>query len=239
VESKSVLIIAHRAGNNLQRAQELSRLGVDCVEADVWLHQDRLELRHSKTLGPIPVLWDRWSLEGPWSKRLTLDTLLSHLSVDVEVMYDIKGTDPLLAARLIETTRRYRPGQRVLVCSQLWSQLAAFLQYPETVLVHSIGDRRQLQSVWPLLERVEHDAVSIHKQLLNPDTIAALKQRVSFIMTWPINDVAAAQQMIDWGVDGLITDTPDHLLTWMGEQGVRARAAASSLVPSLGQNTQS
>ena len=56
------ILVAHRAGNDLKRLHEAEALGIAHIEADVRLWRGRLEVRHLKTLGPIPVLWDRWRL---------------------------------------------------------------------------------------------------------------------------------------------------------------------------------
>ena len=46
------LAIAHRSGNHLERLQPAVAAGADLIEADVWLHRGKLEVRHLKTLGP-------------------------------------------------------------------------------------------------------------------------------------------------------------------------------------------
>lgn len=215
---RSPAIIAHRAANHLQSAHELTDSGIDLVEADLWLYRNRLELRHSKTLGPFPIRWDRWSLELVGDDDLTLDRLLRSLPDTVQVLLDIKGRHPRLAAQVVRTMRQYRPNRSILVCSQHWRQLDAFRQYEEAILVHSISNRRQFKAVRPRLAAIDHDAVSIHKRLLTPDVIRSLRQDVSFIMTWPINDEREAEQMWTWGIDGLITDEPERLLRWRREQ---------------------
>ena len=60
------LIVAHRAGNHLDKLAEAFALGVDYAETDVWLHRGRLEVRHEKTLGPLPLLYDRGRLFPGW-----------------------------------------------------------------------------------------------------------------------------------------------------------------------------
>jgi glycerophosphoryl diester phosphodiesterase len=206
------LVIAHRAGNGRASARMATELGVELLEADVWRFRGRLELRHSKTVGPLPILWDRWSLDGPWAARPTVEDVLDALDPSVSIMFDIKGRDPLLPRHLIETLDRLRPGQPVLVCSQHWRQLARFLPYPNAVLVHSVGNRRQLERVWPLLLPIEHDAISIHIKLLDSAVVRALKERVGWVFSWPINSRELAHTAIAWGVDGLITDVPDAMV---------------------------
>ena len=52
-------VVAHRAGNDLELLRCAARARSRVIEADVHLYAGRLEVRHLKTLGPFPVLWDR------------------------------------------------------------------------------------------------------------------------------------------------------------------------------------
>jgi glycerophosphoryl diester phosphodiesterase len=200
--------VAHRAGNSLARAVDAVAAGADVLEADVWLYRGRLEVRHEKTLGPLPILWDRWSL-STGRQRLELETLLDAVDPDIELMPDLKGhagSDPAIAARIARTMDLHRPARPFLVCSQNWQLLEAFRPFPAALLIHSIGNQRQLASAWTLLERDDHEAVSIQVRLLNADVVDSLKQRVGTVFTWPINDADQLQTVLDWGVDGVTTD---------------------------------
>ncbi len=206
-------VIAHRFGNTLPALAQAANTGVTVVEADVWLHRGRVEVRHSKTAGPLPILWDRWSLEPGWAPRLELSTLLDHLPPQMTLMLDIKGRSPYLPHTIMRLIRSDDWDRPLLVCSQNWTLLEAFRQYPEAILVHSIGNRRQLIKAWQRLENDDHDMVSIHVRLLDRETVRALKDRVSVVITWPINDGPTARKVLDWGVDGLTTDVPSRLLS--------------------------
>ena len=71
----TLLAIAHRAGNSLAGLREANRLGADVIECDVHAYRGRLEVRHLKTAGPLPFLWDRW--EPVSYTHLTLPTIYS------------------------------------------------------------------------------------------------------------------------------------------------------------------
>ena len=58
----------------LRRAEALEPC---LVEADLHLRRGRIEVRHLKTLGPLPLLWDRWRLAPGWRPRLELGALLA------------------------------------------------------------------------------------------------------------------------------------------------------------------
>lgn len=50
---------------------------------------------------------------------------------------------------------------------------------------------------------------SCYYELLSREIIADLQQSKMLVIPWTVNDEKAMQQMIDWGVDGIITDYPD------------------------------
>jgi glycerophosphoryl diester phosphodiesterase len=47
--------------------------------------------------------------------------------------------------------------------------------------------------------------------VISPDTIAKVHQLGKVIHAWTINDEAEMEVLIDWGIDGIITDRPDLL----------------------------
>lgn len=198
--------VAHRFGNTAALLRAAESAGADLVEADLWLYRGRLEVRHSKTAGPIPVLWDRWSLESGRKPRFTLDQLLAGMEQDTRLFIDLKRGTPGLAAALVTAYRAARGDDPLLVCSQDWRLLDEFRAWEQVTVVHSIGGLRQLDRVWSRLERDDHDAVSIHYRLLSAEIVDALKERVSTVLTWPVNTEERLNQVLDWGVDGFTSD---------------------------------
>ncbi|TVR69715.1 MAG: glycerophosphodiester phosphodiesterase [Sphaerobacteraceae bacterium] len=221
-----LVTIAHRAGNSIELAQQATGAGVDIVEADLWLHSGRLEVRHSKTIGPLPLRWDRWWIRLYPPTCLDLETLLCELDPETTVMLDLKGRNPDLPGKLLEICRRVRPDQQILVCSQTWPMLEQLRHEPDVAVIYSIGNRRQLARAWTMLEGEGCDAVSIHSDLLNPDSIRKLLARVPAIITWPINDHARLERVRRLGVTGIISDSLellDEVRTTMKRPGVQPR----------------
>jgi hypothetical protein len=203
--------IAHRAGNDIPLARHAAALNVDIVEADVWLYEGRLEVRHSKTIGKLPLRWDRWWIKFWPPPPLLLDELLRTLDPSTTVMLDLKGRDPELPEKLLEVCRRERPGRQILACSQTWSFLEELRNEPDVAVIYSIGSSRQLRRAWLMLEREGYDAVSIHNELLTPESTRRLLDRVSAIITWPINDHTTLERVARLGVTGVISDSFDLL----------------------------
>jgi glycerophosphoryl diester phosphodiesterase len=201
--------VAHRAGNDLERLRFAERLGIPLIEADLHLGEREIEVRHLKTLGPVPVLWDRWTLASARAPRLGLETLLAAAAPDTELMLDLKGRDRRLATELVAALAAHGvgPGRRVTVCSQSWELLepvAAAL--PDARIIHSVGSRRMLAGLRRRFAERRLAGVSIHRKLLDEGVVADLCERAEIVMTWPVETPAQARTLAAWGVHGLITD---------------------------------
>jgi glycerophosphoryl diester phosphodiesterase len=202
--ARGPFVVAHRAGNDLRSLRRAESARAAVVEADLHLYAGRVEVRHLKTLGPVPVLWDRWKLAPAWAPRLLLDQLLDAAAPTTTLMLDLKGRDPRLALRVAAALRtRERPA--TVCCSQNWALLKAMGDVAGVRLVHSVGSTRQLAALHKLATTQSLAGISIHKKLLDPDRVAALRRHVDLLMTWPVIDSVEAGRLAGWGVHGLIT----------------------------------
>jgi glycerophosphoryl diester phosphodiesterase len=195
--------IAHRAGNDLARLRQAEELGIEHVEADLRLWRGRVEVRHLKTLGPIPVLWDRWRVANPFAPRLALASLLRAVGLTTELLLDLKGRD-LELARLVLS--ELPPGRRVTVCARDWRLLEPFAEHADIRALHSVGTARQLRRLLSRAGGARLEGVSIHERLLDASAVAELRRHASLVLTWPVNTLQRAQELVALGVDGLISD---------------------------------
>jgi len=214
------LAIAHRAGNDPAGVELAVSIGADLIEVDLWRFEGRLEIRHLKTMGPIPLLWDRWKLAPGWTPRFTLDKLLELAPAATLLLIDLKGIDPLLPEQLMATLRAHVDHPPVLVCSRSWPLLDALRGEEEPPLIYSVGNLQELAAVSSRLEGMTHPAVSIHAGLLTPAVMAELKARGTTVISWPVNSEACLAQLTALGVDGMTSDNPVLI-----ESIVRSRAA--------------
>src|SRR5688500_16469217 len=116
----SALAIAHRAGNSLEGLQAANALGADVIECDVHEYRGRLEVRHLKTAGPLPFLWDRWQLVSASAPRLGLDQLLEADRHGTTFLLDLKGRRASTARSVAKLLHRVVHEQAVLVCGRHW-----------------------------------------------------------------------------------------------------------------------
>lgn len=203
-------VVAHRAGNGLAMLRRAEALRPRLIEADLHLHAGRIEVRHLKTLGPIPVLWDGWRLAPPWTPRLSLQQLLEAARPETELMLDLKGRDRRLAERVADAVDALG-GRAITVCSRAWPLLDAFSGLRGVRVVHSVGSRGQLVALRRRFADRRLAGISIHRRLLDEAIVADLRRRAELVITWPVPTPEDALLLGRWGVDGVITERFDVL----------------------------
>jgi glycerophosphoryl diester phosphodiesterase len=215
----AALAIAHRAGNTLAGLHAANELGVDVIECDVHSYRGRLEVRHLKTAGPLPFLWDSWELRSAYAPRLGLRELLEADEHGTLFMLDLKGPWTRAGrdvARMLHAGGHHRP---VLACGRWWPSIDAMAHLPYVLPVLSARNRLE----WSRLQRrLRHGprphGVSVHRALLDAPRVAELLRHVELVMTWPVNDLTSLDAVLEIGVNGVISDE-EHVLA-----EVKARA---------------
>ena len=213
-------MVAHRAGNDLRSLRRAESARVAVVEADLHLFAGRVEVRHLKTVGPIPLLWDKWTLASPRTPRLLLHELLRSAAPSTTLMLDLKGRDRRLSTA-VAAALRDQPRAQTVCCSQSWALLEGMRDLDDVRLVHSVGSLRQLQALrkWAAGRSVE--GVSIHHKLLNASRVAELRRRAGLVMSWPVRTLADVRRLETWGVDGMITENYEVLAPLLRRTGAR------------------
>ena len=200
------LVIAHRAGNEPEAAQRAEALGADLIEADVWQYRGRLETRHVKTMGRIPLLWDRWTLQPGWGHRAVVPELLAATRPETRLLLDLKGDDTALAPRLVDTIRAQQPARQVILCGRNWDQLDSVAADDDVTIFYSVNSDDELRAVWAKLARTAHPAISIHARYLTQELARRFHDARTTVISWPVNDLTLANRLFALGVDGFTTD---------------------------------
>lgn len=205
-------LVAHRAGN------DPARLGLTpgvVVEADLHLHDGRVEVRHLKSAWPLPVLWDGRRVVGAWHPRPRLEALLDAVPAETELMLDLKGPWRRLARLVRATIAPSAASRPFTVSARWWPLLDTFAGLPVR-RVHSIGSPRQLDLFLRRTAGGRVDAVVVPEALLGGLTMAKLERAAGEVLTWPVNEPSRARELIRLGVRGLISDRPDLILPCLG-----------------------
>jgi len=197
--------IAHRAANDLAVLRRAEAMGLPLLECDVHLYQGRLEVRHLKTAGPLPLLWDRWELADPYAPRLLLDGVLAAASPRTELMLDLKGASPRLARDVLEQVAA--AGRAATsVAARSWRLLDEFDEAPGVRRFHSVGRPYQLLELRRRYGRSGVEAVTIDARLLDAAAVTGLRRLAPTVVTWPVDSLASARRLGTWGVSGIITN---------------------------------
>lgn len=214
------LLIAHRAGNHLDQLAPAADAGAQIIEIDVWFHRGRLEVGHDKTLGPIPLRWDRWSLALGGRRELEVRDVLERFPPDAKPMFDLKGTDPRLPAALQRVIAEYFPDRAYTVSSQNWSYLDEFLGAEGAHVIRSVGSTDMLAQMRRDLDGWTGAGIGLDVELLSGAVIEELRQGTPLIVTWTVNDLERAIDLVRHGVGGIITDRLEVI------RGLRAEPAS-------------
>jgi glycerophosphoryl diester phosphodiesterase len=210
----TLLAIAHRAGNSLAGLHAANLLGADVIECDVHAHQGRLEVRHLKTAGPLPFLWDRWELASASTPRLGLEELLDADRRGITFMLDLKGRRASTGRAVAELLHDRVPGHDVLACGRFWPNVDAVAELGFVRPVLSARNRAELGALRRRLRiggRGTPYGVSVHASLLDEPVVAMLRDQVEVVMTWPVDDLATLDRVVGLGANGVITNEPEIL----------------------------
>jgi glycerophosphoryl diester phosphodiesterase len=211
-----MLAIAHRSGNTVAGLREALDAGVDLVEADVHAYRGRLEVRHHRSMGGLPFLWDR---DGVVSRRrqgtVVLTELIEALGDEQRLMIDLKGVHPRLAPSVAQLLRAASPHHALTVCTKSWWMLDAFDLPVRRVL--SAATRRAVDRLVTRLADAPADGVSVRLSLLTPDLVARLHRGTDLVMAWPVDTPAALNEARAAGADAVISKDLDLLREVRGD----------------------
>jgi len=216
-----MLTIAHRAGNRLADLRAALDAGVDLVEADVHLFRGTLEMRHAYAVGWHMLYEHRFSWRRDADLPLLADVLATAAG-DPRLMLDLKGPLLAVAPRVAAVLRELAPDAPLAVCTKQWRMLDAFAQDPHIRLVHSAGNRRQLDRLRRRVRQRPGYGVSIRLQLLTPEIVAELRRSTGQVMVWPVDDRAALDQAQRVGATAVIGKDIDLLLRYKSGDPNRA-----------------
>jgi glycerophosphoryl diester phosphodiesterase len=198
------LRVAHRAANDPDALAAAAAAGADLAEGDVHLRRGRLEVRHAKSLGPLPWHWEPWYLVRP--NGLLLAELAPHLLGRPPVVLDLKGWQPWLGARVRDAMAALAPGLPYAVCSRHWRMLDAFRDADGVRVLHSVRTARALRRLPRRRRRAPTWGVVLHADLLSDETVARLHEQAEVVLTWPVPTPAAWRRALACGVDGAVAD---------------------------------
>jgi len=227
--------------NTLAAFKKAMELGVDMIEIDVAqtidsvvivLHDDRVD-RTTNGTGRIDSLpFDRvkaldagsWFSEQYKNERIpTLDEVLELVNGQVILLIEIKGGSeqfPGIERRTVEAVKAFNAVPWTII--QSFNEKAVErvnILDAEIKTYYLLGGNfreyyRQFRNTTgkPFLPEYGYDGLGVHYKLLTAGSIDSIQHAGLEVFTWTVNDVPDMTGMINAGVDGIITDSPDKLI---------------------------
>ena len=201
------LLVAHRVGNTPDLVPAAIEAGANLIEADIHLYRRRLEVRHTKTMGVLPWLWDRWYLVPAADPRLVLSELVGAIPDDALLMLDLKGWHRWLGRSVAAAMEAAAPGRPYVAAGRRWAMLDAFEPLSHVRIIHTAASPREASALSRRLARHRTDAVCIKQPLLAQSRWASrMRLLAPLLLTWPVASKSAAESALERGADGLIVD---------------------------------
>jgi glycerophosphoryl diester phosphodiesterase len=226
--------------NTLAAFENAIALGVDMIEIDVHLSKDKeIIVIHDYTLdrttngtGDIKDLTldeikqfdaGSWFSENYVNEKVpTLNETLEEINGRCKLLIEIKDGDeryPGLEKKIVQTIKAQNASQWVVIQSfNKKSILRIKEMYPELITYYLMGMNfnefyskisNQI-SEGKSIER-KFDGVAPHHPSLDKNKVAFLHNAGYGVFTFTVNDKSDMKKVVEIGVDGIITDSPDIL----------------------------
>jgi len=211
--------------NSLASVKKAIALGVDWIEIDIHAVHDELFVFHDFRLERLTAAKGylrRKSLRSLARLRLpngepipTLSEVMNCVNHRVGVNIEIKnrGCPRLLAILLDRLVReQYWPEERILVSSFVHRELGELKHIRPQTRIGLLTPRDPL----PFLSRaLSLKAFSIYPNIawLSPALVSRFHDNRLRVYTWTVNEPQPIRRSMEMGVDGIISDFPDRVLT--------------------------
>lgn len=234
VTSPPTQVMAHRGASAVEREnttvafRRAAEMGSHAVELDVRICKSgELVVHHNAVLADSTALKDLNRDQLP-EYIPTLDQALDACAgmwVNIEIKNDEREPDfdPLdrVAEQVVALLRQRSASQRWLVSS---------FRRPTVDFIHTLWP--QLPTAWLTSHVIDSEAQALAESLnasghsaLNPNVRNLTRQVVSImhdnglaVNTWTCDDPVRMGELIDWGIDGICTNTPDIALRVLAER---------------------
>ncbi len=214
--------------NTLAGFQSAWQAGCAMVECDVRIALDGVPvLAHDDYV--IDRDGDRHSIPACTSAHLasldlgagqgvpTLQQLVDWASCGCAVMADFKIEGDGAETKTAEILSALPPGQKLVPGASAYSRKILRQVDPHLPISLSLGRERANELAGDgfdrLLESLDTDAVTWQFHLLSASRVDALQERGVVVYAWTVDDDAAIKHMIEIGVNGIISNRVDRLVS--------------------------
>jgi len=229
--SQNPLVIGHRgarghiAENTLPSISKAISLGVDGVEIDVFrCASGQLVVFHDQTLEKLTNASgyiEQLDLDSIRNIKVldhyaipTLDEVLDLIDGRILLNIELKGTQTALLTN--QLLQRYFEGtkwspDKIIISSFNWEELEIFYQANSNVPIAVLTEDDPLDAI-AIGEKLNAIAINPNYKSLDKNNIEKIKKAGFKLYPWTVNTHENILNLIDLGVDGIITDYPERVL---------------------------
>jgi hypothetical protein len=208
---EQILGVAHNSGDSVSATLSALASGADAIELDVVSMNGQLYSSHAS---PLPFIGSG-VFRGP-----SLETIWAAAAQTDIIKFDLKETSPQFRSLVRAFLLTHRREHQVVVASHDPATLRYFAdQMPEIIRLYSVGGNGEfsrLQDDPDLAAMI--NGVSIRHTLVDEETAAWLNEHELLIVTWTVNTLERANDLIDLGADAITTDNLALLALFGGQR---------------------
>ena len=215
--------LAGRRVRTLTLAQ-LRGYRVEGPKAPATPHADQFAKVHGIDPCGIPTLAEFFAFVAahPRGGRLIFDLELKRVPFCPETIGDgFTGNGPaLLERRVVEAIDQAGVLHRSRVRSFDHRSVAAIKQLAPTLPVGVLVHNAVPNHIGKFMEDAEAELYCPDYDFVDANVVAQVHAAGKRIIPYTVNDEAAWERLVAWGVDGVTTDYPDRLIGWLQRRGL-------------------
>jgi len=222
--------MAHRGASRDERENTLAAfrraaaVGADAVELDVRrTHDGMLVVHHDPRVDDGREIIETTRLELPGHVPTLAEALdaCGTMWVNVEIKNDptepdFDGTDEVASIVATELRRRGAPDQWLVSSFRRETIDETVRLWPSLATAYLVVDVDDPEALAADLVASGHRALHPYVKTLTRPTIETMHAHGLAVNTWTCDDPARMAELIEWGIDGICTNTPDVALAVAG-----------------------
>ena len=224
------LVIGHRGAmgheteNTLASVQKAMELGVDMIEIDVFnissgetvvFHDEKVD-RLANSTGNIEeyniVQVRQLTLQGG-HKIPMLQDVLKLMNNEVALNIELKGGGTANRVNHIVNYYIEKEGwslENFVISSFKWDELRAIRDINKDIKIAVLTEKDPLEAI-EVAKELNAVAINPHFKALTRENTAKIQSEGFKVYTWTVNELEDIQKMIEFGVDGIITNYPERV----------------------------
>ncbi|WP_318310517.1 glycerophosphodiester phosphodiesterase [Flagellimonas crocea] len=224
------LVIGHRGAmgheteNTLASIQKAMDLGVDMIEIDVFkIKSGEIVVFHDETVDRLAnsggniedyniVELKQLVLDGG-HKIPMLQDVLKLINNQVALNIELKGSNT--ADKVNQIVNYYVDNQgwsreNFIISSFKWDELKKFRKINKDTKIAVLTEEDPLKAI-PVAKELNAAAINPHFKALTKESTEKIQKEGLKVYTWTVNEPEDIQKMIEFGVDGIITNYPERV----------------------------